>query len=393
MKINSKSTPVFFTKNNQVQLVQSGAQYFDLFIRLIQNAKQSIHIQTYIFADDETGNQIAIALKNAAQRGVAVYLLVDGYASQNLTNKFIVQLKEAGIHFRFFEPIFKNNYFYFGRRLHHKVVVIDIKFALVGGLNIANHYNDLPSKPAWLDFALYVEGEICQQLYVLCLKTWNGFIKSTAAAVYTNTIIDFKIPVEKQVDIKMIRNDWVRRKNEISNSYLNMFKSSRKEIIILCSYFFPGRKIRRQMTKAISRGVTIKVVVAGVSDVMISKYAERWLYDWLLRNGIEIYEYQNNILHAKVAVCDDHWMTIGSYNINDISAYASIEMNLVVKNTTFCKKVSTILDQIISNECVKISDKNLKKSNSIFSKFLKWCAYQAVRTLFYIFTFYFKQRN
>jgi len=393
MNSNIAVSSASYTANNQVELIQSGKIYFDLLIQLIKKAKKSILIQTYIFADDETGEMVANVLKDAVKRGIKVYLLADGYASQDLSKQFIAQLRTNGIKFRFFEPFFKTNHFYFGRRLHHKVVVVDTKYALVGGLNIANHYNDFPNKPSWLDFALYVEGEIAQQLSVLCWKTWKNFPINMKKDIYNEPPIDYTIPKLKQIEIRMRRNDWIRRKNEISATYIKMLQSSQKDIVILCSYFFPGKNIRRQMAKAMMRGVKIKVVVAGRSDIMIGKYVERWLYDWLLRKGVEIYEYQKNILHAKIAVCDDELMTIGSYNINDLSAYASIELNLDVKNTAFCKEVRQKMEQIISNDCVQITVENHNKANNIFKKMANWCAYQFIRIVFYLFTFNFKQRN
>ena len=147
------------------------------------------------------------------------------------------------------------------------------------------------------------------------------------------------------------------------------------------------------MARAIKRGVKIKVIVAGQSDIIIGKYVERWLYDWLLRKGILIYEYQKNILHAKIAVCDDKLMTIGSYNINDLSAYASIELNLDVKNNTFCREVRKTLEEIISNDCIQITSETYNKSNNVFKRILNWSAYQFIRIIFYLFTFNFKQQN
>ena len=156
-----------FTQHNQVSLIRSGKQYFDKLVQLIDDAKIIIHIQSYIFDDDETGNQVADALKNAAKRKVEVYLMADGYASQVMSQSFIDDMREAGIQFRFFEPLFKSKYFYFGRRMHHKIAVFDSKCALIGGVNIANRYNDLPGEPAWLDFALYTEGEIAKEICLL----------------------------------------------------------------------------------------------------------------------------------------------------------------------------------------------------------------------------------
>jgi cardiolipin synthase A/B len=137
-----------YSINNKVQLVRGGKPYFELLLNLINNAAESIHLQTYIFDDDETGMLVADALKAAVRRNVSVYLLADGYASQVMSARFINELKAAGINFRFFEPFFKSRQFYFGRRLHHKIFVADARFALAGGINITNRYNDMPERSA-----------------------------------------------------------------------------------------------------------------------------------------------------------------------------------------------------------------------------------------------------
>ena len=382
-----------FTANNRVQLIRSGASYFNLLLQLINNAQESIHLQTYIFNNDDTGKQVAYALKAAVKRKVEVHLMVDGYASQSLPNYFVDELTTAGIQFRFFEPIFKSDNFYFGRRLHQKVTVIDTKYALVGGLNIADRYNDMPQEPAWLDFAVYVEGEIAQQLCVHCWKTWKGYKRNRRITPCEEKEIHFEIPLTQQTEIRVRRNDWVRGKNEISTTYFEMLRGSASEVTILCSYFLPGKKIRNLMVQAIKRGVTIRVIAAGKSDIMLSKYAERWLYDWLLRKGIELYEYKTTILHGKVAVCDDKWMTIGSYNINNISAYASIELNLDVRNATFTKEVRQTLEEIITNDCEHITTAYHLETKNIFKQLTRWFSYQLFRTVFYLFTFYFKRHG
>ncbi|MFC0773941.1 phospholipase D-like domain-containing protein [Terrimonas alba] len=372
-----------------MRLISGGKEYFDLLLQLIGQAVDSIHLQTYIFNDDETGVLVANALKKASQRNVQVYLLTDGYASQALHRRFIGELKEAGIHFRFFEPIFKSRRFYFGRRMHHKLVVVDAKYAMVGGINIADRYNDFPDKKAWLDFALYAEGDIARELCLLCWKTWYGYPSKMA-----------KTPCERpanlpaangDVEIVMRRNDWVRGKNQVSKTYLQMLHNAESGIIILCSYFLPGKVIRRNIVQAIKRGVSVKVIAAGSSDVMLAKHAERWLYDWLLRKGVELYEYQQNVLHGKLAVCDDKWMTIGSYNINDISAYASIELNLDVHHAGFAKEVRQKLEKIISEECIPITTEYHSRTKNIFIQFVRWISYQFIRAVFRLFTFYFKR--
>ena len=162
--------------------------------------------------------------------------------------------------------------------------------------------------------------------------------------------------------------------------------------IILCSYFLPGHELRKQLEKAITRGIKVRIMIAGPSDVMLAKNAERYMYDWLLRKGVAIYEYKRNVLHGKVAVCDDQWMTIGSYNVNDISAYASVELNLDVYNATLVSETREMLEEIIARDCIPVTLVRHRQSKSIVKQFIRWVSYRVIRVVFYLFTFYFKQR-
>lgn len=388
-----RETHPSYAFGNRAGLVHGGKDYFDRLLYLINHAVESIHLQVYIFDDDETGKMVANALKAAAARSVSVHLLADGYASQSLSNKFISGLKNAGIHFRYFEPFFRSRQFYFGRRMHHKIFVADGRYALVAGINIADRYNDLPGKPAWLDFALYAEGEIAKELCILCWKTWNDFPDKMSLTPCEQKKQSFDFAANETSTITMRRNDWIRRKNEISAAYIDMFRHAQSHIVILCSYFLPGKVIRRLLLNASRRGVKIRVITAGPSDVMISKYAERWMYDWLLRNNIELYEYQKTVLHAKVAVCDSEWFTIGSYNINNISAYASIELNIDVHNKDLALQTEDLFDTIIQNDCIRITKKQHKQTKNIFKQFIRWCSYQIIRLIFFIVTYNFKQKK
>jgi len=382
-----------FTNINRVKLIRSGSEYFNELLRLINDSTESLHLQMYIYDDDETGKQVTAALKEAAGRGVAVYVVVDGYASQALTNEFVEDLKSSGIHFRYFEPFWKSKNFYFGRRLHHKLVVADTRFALVGGLNISNRYNDMPDQPAWLDFAILVEGEMAKELCILAWKTWRGFPSRMGPTPCEQTKPQFDIPQNEQSRVRMRRNDWVRRMNQISSSYLQMLSGAKEEVTILSSYFMPGRSIRSNLRGAVRRGIHIRIIVAGRSDVILAKKAERWYYDWLLRNGIELYEYQKNILHGKLATADDQWMTLGSYNINDLSAHASIELNLDVEDPVFAKFTREVLEKIMREDCKQISKEEYKRTKNIFQQLLNWMSYETLRVGLFIFTFYFKQRD
>ncbi len=381
------------TTLNRVKLVRGGKPYFDCLLDIIESARQSIHLQTYIYDDDETGELIASALKAAVKRNVQVYLLADGYASKAMSRSFINGLTEGGIHFRFFDPIFKSRYLYFGRRLHHKVVVVDGSYALVGGINITNRYNDRPGKPAWLDFALYTEGEAARQLCLLCWKSWNNFYLDKGRTPCDQMETHFTFQPHETCNVSLQRNDWVRRKNEISTTYVNMIRNATSHIVFLCSYFLPGSVISKQLSYATKRGVNIKVITAGISDVRMAKYAERHMYDWLLKNNIELYEYQPGILHGKIAVCDSQWLTIGSYNINNISAYASIELNMNVYNPAFSKGVEKTLQQIIDTDCIRITKEWQSRTKNPLTQLIQWLSHELVRFTLFLFTFYFKHKN
>lgn len=386
-------SPGEYTHLNHARLIRGGQGYFASLLNAIDTAREHIHLQVYIFHNDDTGQLVIEALKKAAARGVKVFFVVDGYASQHLSRRVIRQMREAGIAFRFFEPFFKSRYFYFGRRLHHKVFVADGSYALVGGINIADRYNDLEGMPAWLDFALEVEGEAAQQLCILCWKTWHGFPKKLGLTPCELTPPHINIAPENAMKVRLRRNDWVRRKNEISASYVQMFRRSKKEIILLSSYFLPGNFIRKMLAEAVARGVKVTVVTAGRSDVKLAKRAERWLYDWILRNKIELYEYQPSVLHAKLALCDRQWLTVGSYNVNNISAYASIELNLDVRNDILAKQTHVMIETLIRRDCKRITLEEHQRKTNQFSQLFRWISYQIIRTAFYALTFYYKRKR
>ena len=159
-----------YSNNNQLALVHGGKPYFELLEALIENAVHEILFQTYIFDGGNTGLRVAAALSRAARRGVKVYVLLDGYASQGLPNEIISHWREAGVYFRWFEPLLRSKYFYFGRRLHHKALVVDKCHGLVGGINISDKYNDKPGHPAWLDWAIHMQGEVVLELHTLCAQ-------------------------------------------------------------------------------------------------------------------------------------------------------------------------------------------------------------------------------
>ncbi len=380
---------VLIKQENQVlRLVRSGNEYFSLLEQIILSASNRIHFQIYIYEEDETGKQIANALIAAARRGVKVFMVADGYASQNLSASFIKELESAGIQFRFFNPLLRSKYFYFGRRMHHKVIVVDSSKAMVGGINISNNYNDTVDSAAWLDWALYVEGEVAAKLENVC----EDLRKFEILEITKTRLSRKRLMLPDQPVVARI-NDWVRGRKEITATYLKMLRNANSHVTIVSSYLLPGKLLRRNLRVAASRGVKIRLVMAGMSDVATAKYAERYMYQWLLRNNIEIYEYEKNILHGKMAVCDGQWLTLGSYNVNNISAYASIELNLDVHNPDFAKQAEQHIEMIIKNDCKQITEEQYKSNATLLNRFLQRSAYDIFRLSLFLFTFYFKQRE
>lgn len=381
-----------YSVHNRAELVKGGKHFFDVLIKQIRSAKNSIHIQTYAFADDDTGTMVANELKQAAARGVKIYLLADGYASQKLSNDFVTDLRESGIQFRFFEPLLRSRNFYFGRRLHHKVNVFDGIRAIVGSMNIADRYNDNNGEKSWLDMALYVEGEAAIRLEAIC---WQFWLKKRHKLQPNQEALDFAAAINEDecVPIRIRQNDWVMRKIEVSRTYNSLFGQAQEKIYIVCSYFLPGKVLLRQLKRASRRGVKIHVVLAGTSDVKTSKFAERYLYRWMIRHKITIYEYQPTVLHAKLSIGDGEFLTIGSYNINGLSAYASIELNLDVKHKQTALQFESQVKKIIENDCKKVVPEEYVRHLFSPRQFMYWLSYQLMNFVLMIATFYYKQHD
>lgn len=382
-----------YTRHNKVRLVHGGKDYFTTIIQLIDGAQTTIHLQTYIFDGDETGRMVADALLRAAGRKVEIFILLDGYASQHLSKQLIAEWKTAGIHFRWFWPLFKSRKFYLGRRMHHKVIVADAARGMAGGVNISDRYNDIGGQKAWLDRALLVEGQAALKLHIICRDMWTkAYWKTTNVKKDEFAWVPAFIP-EEECLVRVRRNDWVQGKNEISRSFVEMFRQAKSRITVLSAYFLPGPILRKYMMQAARRGVVIRIIVGSVSDVPISRLAEQYMYRWLFRNKIRVFEYQDTVLHGKMAAYDGSWMTVGSYNVNQISAYASVELNMDVRNTAFAAAVEQELDALIRDHCIEVDRKNFIHHNGLFRQLLQRASYEMIRILFFLFTFYFKQEK
>lgn len=368
-------------ETTQISLIRSGSGYFDFFKQIIDEAQSEIHLQTYILEEDQIGTKIIDSLKNAANRGVKIHLLLDGFGSNALSKKIVSELQNHQIHFRFFSPLLSASSFNFSRRLHHKVLVTDKKNILIGGINIANKYNGSEQEQPWLDYAVWVQNhtlaqpleELCNTLYY---RKW----------LPDNQKMTLHLQNKDIHSISILQNDWLKQKKQIHNSYIKNIQNAKKEIIIMGSYFLPGKKIISALKKASKSKVEIKLILSGISDVALSKKAASYLYNKLLRYDIKIYEWNKSVLHAKTAVIDRNWTTIGSFNLNNLSAYASIEMNVSIDSPEIGNKFAEHMEEIIS-ECNCITVESLKSQKNWHTQIIYWASYWTARILMTITTY------
>jgi cardiolipin synthase len=377
MKIRSDQYE--YKSGHQVELLRSGEPFFAVVEKIIDEAKHFIHFQTYILDEDETGIRIIDALIRAANRGVRIYLLLDAFGTKYLSKELIDRIENSGILFRFFSPTFITKGFQLSLRLHSKVIITDGETAIIGGMNFANRYRGSASKKEWLDFAVLLKGPECIHILSIIKKLWNKtfFSKTERSHEIINTPVFYK----EDIKLRVLQNNWYRNKIEILRSYRKAFKQAQKKMIIFASYFLPGRNERKLLRNASLRGVDISIVLAAESDAPMFKRATRFLYDFILRNNIKIFEYLPSNLHAKVATVDGKWSTIGSYNLNHVSDYASIEINVDIMDEKFTNHFEELLISIIENDCRQITIEEYNRRSTIFSRFSGWFSYQMIRLL------------
>lgn len=375
-------TPEIFHKHqyafNQVTLLQSGAPFFTRLLQLLGEAQTTIHLQYYIVDLDHTGGQVLQALRAAAARGVQVFMLVDAYASAHITKQQLRILAGQGIKAKRFSPLKTQKGYGLGRRMHHKICWVDGHTGLIGGINIADKYSGFNGKTPWLDFAVEISGPACTDVLKVCEELlpnkWMRQVEQPIAALHQGTSLS-----------RISQNDWLRNKAEISRSYRHAIRTSSSSLLIVASYFLPGNRMRRLIKAAAKRGVNVTLVLGGVSDVPLMKSAVTYLYDWLLRNNITIYEWQPSVLHAKLAVVDEEWVTVGSYNLNALSDYGSLELNVEVQDAHFAKTTTQHLQQLINEGCKKIEQHEYLRHKNWYLQLWRWFSYKLLRLSLRVF--------
>jgi len=374
--------------DNQLLLLKNGAAYFPQLCADIDAAQHSIYLETYIFFADETGRMVADALRRAAARGVSVRLLLDGYGSAELPLPWLEELRAAKVQVQWFRReispfTLQRSRMRRLRRLHRKLVVMDGEVAYVGGINIIN---DISSRDHFnsprLDYAVRVQGAVAGEIHATMRRLW-GVVSWANFRRRGKEIRRFVLNRPKHDDasgITLVLRDNLRHRHDIENAYLNAIAGAQHEIIIANAYFLPRRAFRQALIQAAQRGVRVMLLLQGRVEYRVQYYATHALYDQLLAAGIEIHEYQPSYLHAKVAVVDGLWATVGSSNIDPFSLMLALEANLAVQDAGFAGGLRESLLAAIAGEAVRVGDRYGVKRN-LLERLISRISYAIVRLL------------
>ncbi|MBY0573703.1 MAG: cardiolipin synthase ClsB [Undibacterium sp.] len=373
---------------NQLQILHNGEQFFASLKTAIDNAKQSIFLETYIFADDRSAQQIQTSLCLAAQRGVKVHVIIDWVGCGNaLSKQHQAQFETAGVACRIFNPWFKRGL----ARMHRKLSVIDQEIAYVGGINVIDDY--LPDHsseeecgfPRW-DFAVQIRGNLVSKIFLESAGLWARLGKLrllTRLRLARDLRLASPIQIELTNPAALVVRDNLRNRNTIQKAYLKALGNATLSATLANPYFAPGRKIRNGLISAAKRGVKVSLLL-GVGEFAWQDAVAQSYYPKLLAHGVQIYEYRKAKLHAKVAVIDQ-WATVGSSNIDGLSLFINHEANLVVRDGDFAAQLSAHLSQGIL-DAVQIDEQSLIK-RSWFNRQKIKIAYYFYRGIMQIATF------
>ncbi|TAN51622.1 MAG: cardiolipin synthase ClsB, partial [Betaproteobacteria bacterium] len=383
-----------YVAGNRLTLLRNGEQYFPALVRAIDAAALEVFLETYIFADDETGSLVADALARAAARGVAVQLLLDGFGARDIAPRFRAMLGEAGAHVLVFRPnispwTLRRNRL---RRLHRKIACVDGAVAFVGGINIIDDYDTPNQTPPRYDYAVKIEGPLVDHVREAAARLWSRVAWATLRSRWPG--LDRLLgrnprapvrsaPCAENQRAALVVRDNVRHRRDIEEAYLGLIAGARKEVLIANSYFFPGRRFRHAIAQAAARGVRVTLLLQGRVEYVLLHYASRALYGPFLDAGIEIQEYHRSFLHAKVAVFDSRQACVGSSNIDPFSLLLAREANIFVDDAAFAAELRASLLEAMQRGAQPVPPRQWKHK-PLWLRVRIWLAY-AVARLFIAF--------
>lgn len=351
-------------EGNRIRLLENGDNYYPALFAAIARAQRKVILETFIWFEDDVGWRLHAALLQAARRGIQVEVLLDGYGSPDLSAGFVDELSAAGVIFRYYDPRprllgMRTNLF---RRMHRKIVVIDETTAFVGGINYsAEHMTDYGPE-AKQDYTVQVEGPVVLDILQFELENLPDNASTRRRWLRRRHPPEVnRSPGEAQA--LFVWRDNHEHRDDIERHYLKMLTSARREVIIANAYFFPGYRLLHAMRNAARRGVRVKLIVQGEPDIPIVKVGARLLYRYLVKGGVQIFEYRRRPLHGKVALADDHWATVGSSNLDPLSLSLNLEANLIIHDREFNQTLRNNLDGLIARDCKQV-DKSMLPTRS-----------------------------
>jgi cardiolipin synthase len=367
-----------FRGGHSVQLLVTGQAFFPALVAALDGAQQAVHLETYIFHDDATGDAVIAALARAALRGVAVRLVVDGIGTPVLPDRWKEQLRHSGVQWQQFSPLGSLGLLIPGRwrRLHRKLCVVDREIAFCGGINVLDDFFDLnhgPQDTARFDFAVQVSGPLVADIHATMEQFWrrleatrrfeHGQFRGARRALEGLQLLPRShakadtasgFAHSEGVRAALLLRDNLRNRTGIERAYRHAIAHAKREVLISNAYFLPGAKLRRALVHAVQRGVRVRLLLQGRYEYYLQFHAARAYYSDLLDAGVEIHEYHAGFLHAKVAVIDDQWATVGSSNLDPLSLLLAREANVVVDDAAFAQTLLAPLNQAIALHSVQL---------------------------------------
>ncbi len=370
--------PVAFTGGNTVRLLRGGDELFPAMRAAFSTAREEIWLATYIFGDDDAARGMAEALLAAIARGVTVRLVVDGFGSIGKLPRLREWFGPHASAIAVFRPLDRWwSWLQQGqlRRLHHKLCVVDGAVAFVGGINIIDDRLDI--RHGWadtprLDFAVQLTGPVVTPVLQTARALWTraalrprwrdelaALVRSVEPLAHARRLLQrlkVNLPPEelppsadRPVRAAFVVRDNLRQRRAIERSYEAAIRAATQRVDIACPYFYPGHDFRRALRHAARRGVRVRLLLQGKIDYRIAGLAAHVLYDELLAHGVHIHEYTPAYLHAKVAVIDGQWATVGSSNIDPLSLLLNLEANVIVRDTGFAESLGAQFDLAIAD--------------------------------------------
>lgn len=373
--------PLVVRPGHQVQLLQGGKDFFSAMVQAIDRSAHEVRMETYIFCVEGAGERVAAALERAAQRGVSVYLVIDGVGTPSIPAEWERRFNAAGVEWRIFSPLGRLGVFIPNRwrRLHRKLCVVDGTVAFCGGINVLDDFYD-PNygrlESPRFDFAVRVTGPLVQAVHETTAQFWwrlqaarnvrssdfqtawqalqEAVTLALQARANTEASATEPKPNDHATHADLVLRDNVRNRGRIERAYRKAIGEARQEIIIANAYFLPGRRLRKGLIHAARRGVRVRLLLQGRYEYFLQFHAARPVYDVLLAAGVEIHEYAVSFLHAKVAVIDGHWATVGSSNLDPLSLLLAREANVVVDDVAFARDLRARLEDAMAQGGVRV---------------------------------------